>query len=139
MKKCFIAAAASAMLLCACGQTESNEQSSAEMTYIKTSVLYDTLMEMYTSPDDYLGKDFHIVGTLFLSVDDDGTKIYSVYGNQQGREEGIGLELDWSDFSGLAEHDKIMVEGKLDREKGTYHGEETEYLVLRVTTLEKRE
>ena len=32
-----------------------------------------------------------------------------------------------------------MVEGKLERESGTYHGEQLEYLVLRVTTLEKRD
>lgn len=136
MKKRMIAAAASAMLLCACG--EKNE-SAKDMQYIKTAVLYDTLTDMYDNPDQYLGKNYHIVGTLFLSKDDDGTEIYSVYAPQPNSDHGIGLELDWPDFSSVKEHDKIMVEGRLEREFGTYHGEATEYLVLRVTTLEKRD
>lgn len=136
MKKRTIAAAASAMLLCACG--EKNE-SAQDMQYIKTAVLYDTLSDMYENPDQYLGKNYHIVGTLFLSKDDDGTEIYSVYAQEPNSDHGLGLELDWSDFSSVQEHDKIMVEGKLERESGTYHGEQMEYLVLRVTTLEKRD
>ena len=135
-KKLIIAAAASAMLLYACG--EKNE-SSQEIEYIKTAVLYDTLSDMYANPDQYLGKTYHIVGTLYSSQDDDGTVIYSVYGTQQNSDHGIGLELDWSDFSNVKVNDKIMVEGKLERESGTFHGEKMEYLVLRVSTLEKRE
>lgn len=138
MKKRLFAVAGSTLLLCACGNAESGD-SSEKMQYIKTSVLYDTLTDMYNEPDNYLGKTFHIVGTLYTSEDDDGTKIYSVYAEQQGSDEGIGLELDWSDFSGIEVHDKIMVEGTLEREKGTFHGNEMEYLVLRVSTLEKRD
>lgn len=141
MKKCILAVAVSAMLLCACGQSESSkaDESSADMTYIKTSVLYDTLMDMYNAPENYLGKKYHIVGTLYTSEDDDGTKIYSVYARQMGSNEGIGLELDWSDFSSLENYDKIMVEGTLEQDQGTFHGNETEYLVLRVSALEKRD
>ena len=43
MKKIAIIAAAAGLLLCACGE---KAESSQEMQYIKTSVLYDTLMEM---------------------------------------------------------------------------------------------
>lgn len=143
MKKRVLAVTAAAMLLCACEKTESSsstDESSSEMTYIKSSVLYDTLMDMYNTPDNYLGKQFHMVGMLYTSEDDDGTKIYSVYAEQMGSSDtGIGLELDWTDFSGIENYDKIMVEGVLERDKGTFHGEDTEYLVLRVSTLEKRD
>lgn len=135
MKKAAILAAA-ALLLCACGE---KSESTQEMQYIKTSVLYDTLTDMYNNPDAYLGNTYHIVGTLYPSKDDDGNPIYSVYAKQPGSDHGIGLELDWKDFSGLKDYDTITVEGKLDQESGTYQGNQVDYLVLRVTSLEKRE
>ena len=106
MKKTFLTAAAAALLLCACGE---KGESSSEMQYIKTTVLYDTLSNMYANPDQYLGKTYHMVGTLYISTDDDGTEIRSVYASQPNSDHGIGLELDWSDFSGVEKNDKIMV------------------------------
>ena len=137
MIKKWMPAAAAALLLCACG--DKNGASQQEMQYIKTSVLYDTLTDMYNNPDAYLGKTYHIVGTLYSSTDDDGKPIYSVYAKQPGSDHGVGLELDWSDFSGVQVDDKITVEGKLEQESGTYQGNQVDYLVLRVTSLEKRE
>ena len=126
---------AAALLLAGCG---SQAESSAEMQYIKTSVLYDTLNDMYYHPDNYLGKQFHIVGQLTTSTDDDGNTLYSVYAQDSDGDEGIGLELDWDDFSGLNIYDTVTVEGTLDKQTGTYDGQQVEYLILRVSSLEKR-
>lgn len=136
MKQKILAAALCGMLLCACGE---KEESSSEMQYIKTAVLYDTLTDMYENPDAYLNKTYHMVGTLYPSKDDDGNVLYSIYATQPGSDHGIGLELDWPDFSGFSDYDKITVEGKLDQDHGQYQGKKIDYLVLRVSLLEKRE
>lgn len=133
-KKTVFTLAVSAMLLTACGSKNSTD----DMQYIKTSVLYDTISDMYDNPDQYLGKKFHMVGTLYPSTEDDGTKLYSIYAEESPNSHGIGLELDWSDYSGLEDYDTVTVEGKLDKDKGMHDGEEVEYLVLRVSMLEKR-
>ena len=133
-KKTVFTLAVSAMLLTACGSKNSTD----DMQYIKTSVLYDTISDMYDNPDQYLGKKFHMVGTLYPSTEDDGTKFYSIYAEESPNSHGIGLELDWSDYSGLEDYDTVTVEGKLDKDKGMHDGEEVEYLVLRVSMLEKR-
>ena len=137
MKKRILAAALCGMLLCACG--EKKEESSSEMQYIKTAVLYDTITDMYENPDQYLNKTYHMVGTLYPSKDDDGNVLYSIYAKDPGSDHGIGVELDWSDFSGFSDYDKVTVEGKLEQEHGQYQGEKIDYLVLRVSLLEKRE
>ncbi len=137
MKKRILAAALCGMLLCACGKKK--EESSSEMQYIKTAVLYDTITDMYENPDQYLNKTYHMVGTLYPSKDDDGNVLYSIYAQQPGSDHGIGVELDWSDFSGFSDYDKVTVEGKLEQEHGQYQGEKIDYLVLRVSLLEKRE
>lgn len=130
MKKQLCAACLAAMLLTACGD------SSAEMQYIKSSVTYDTINDMYHNPDKYLGGKYHIVGTLYPSKDEDGKTFYSVYASSGS--EGIGLELDWDNFDGIADYDKITVEGTLDKAKGEHDGESIEYLILRCTLVEKR-
>ncbi len=135
MKKIAIIAAAAGLLLCACGE---KAESSQEMQYIKTSVLYDTLMEMYADPDSYLGQQFHMVGELYPTKDGDET-FYSIYGRPATNGEGIGLELEWSDFSGLNDYDTITVEGTLEERKDEHEGQERKYLVLKVSSLEKRE
>ena len=127
-----IAFLAAALLLTACGE------SSQEMQYIKTSVTYDTLYDMYQDPDKYLGGLYHIVGKLYPSTDDDGNTFYSVYAEDSHGDEGIGLELDWESFDGIADYDLITVEGKLEKEKGTKNGSKIEYLILRCTSVEKR-
>lgn len=126
--------AGTGILLASCG----GEASSDEMQYIKTSVTYDTLCDMYASPDSYLGKQFHMVGTLYPSTDDDGETFYSVYASDGDGGHGIGLELDWDDYSGIADFDTVTVEGRLEKENGTNEGEKVEYLILRVSMLEKR-
>lgn len=128
------AASLAALLLTACG----GESSAAAMQYIKSVETYDTLSDMYQNPDSYLGKQYHIVGTLYPSTDANGEKFYSVYAEDSHGDDGIGLELDWSDFSGFADYDKITVEGTLDKEKETHDGASVEYLILRCTTVEKR-
>ncbi len=137
----FAALAAGCMLLTACGkQNGSSAEASGDMQYIKSSVTYDVITDMYLNPDNYLGKQFHIVGTLYPSTDHDGKKFYSVYAPARtGGGEGIGLELDWQDFSGLSDNDRITVEGTLERTSGMHGGVEQQYLILRVSSLEKRE
>ena len=132
MKK-YLAAAAAVIFLTGCGQSAEND-----MQYIKTSVMYDTLTDMYQNPEQYLGKLYHMSGQFYPSESDDGTKIYSVY-TEGSDGHGIGLELDWSDYSGLNERDMITVEGKLDKEEFEHDGEKSEFLILRVTSLEKRD
>lgn len=117
-------------ILCGCGEEN-------EMQYIKTSVMYETFYDMYSDPEAYLGKQYHMVGELYVHDDTDNDEtIYSVYCEQDGA--GLGLELDWDNFDGLVAGDTITVEGKLEQDSGTYHGNAVEYLVLRVTMLEKR-
>lgn len=123
-----------ALMLTGCG-TQTDD---TEMHYVKTSVLYDTLVDMYSNPDDYLGKNYHMVGTLYPTTDDDET-FYSIYADGTGGAEGLGLELDWDDFSAYKDFDTIMVEGKIDRVTATHEGKEITYLVMRVSQIEKRD
>lgn len=126
-------------LMVACGNSQS-EESSQEMQYIKTSVYYETVLDMYQNPDDYVGKQYHLSGTLYETTDSQtGEVIYSVYGtNPADTDSGIGIELKWDDFSAFTANDAITVEGVLDIDTGTYNGEEVQFLVLRVSKLEKR-
>ena len=128
------AAALAALLLTACG----GESSAAAMQYIKSVETYDTLSDMYQNPDSYLGKQYHIVGTLYPSTDANGGKFYSVYAEDSHGDDGIGLELDWSDFSGFADYDRITVEGTLEKTTGNVNGVHAEYLILRCSMVEKR-
>ncbi len=129
-----------ALLLTACG--DSSEVSvSQEMQYIKTSVLYDTITAMYNDPDSYVGGVYHMVGTLYPSTDENGDKFYSVYAAEPGdSDHGIGLELDWQDYSGFQDYETVTVEGKLEIADATdaETGEAYQYLILRTTLLEKR-
>lgn len=126
------------LLVTGCGsKTTEDSGDPADMQYIKSSVLYDTLMNMYSDPDSYLGKYYHMVGRLYPSTDD-GETFYSVYAEGTSGH-GIGLELDWDDFSGFTDNETITVEGKLERETGTHDGETIHYLVLRVSKIEKRD
>lgn len=126
----------SAMLMTACGAQASEP---AEMQYIKTSVTYETISDMYANPDAYLGKPYHIVGTLYPSQDDNGETFYSVYAEDSSSGHGIGLELDWKKGDGFEDYDTITVEGILEIETAEHDGSEIEYLILRVSMLEKRE
>ena len=128
------AAALAAMLLSACGG-----ESSQQMQYIKTSVAYDTISDMYQNPDNYLGGLYHIVGKLYPSTDDDGEKFYSVYVTNGNGSEGIGIELDRTSFEGIEDYELITVEGTLDKAKGKHDGNTIEYLILRCTSVEKRQ
>ena len=135
MKQNLIAIAAAGLLLTACGDASSEQ----EIQYIKSSVTYDTISAMYNEPESYLNKTYHMVGQFYPSTDhDSGEKFYSIYAEESPNSHGIGLELDWSDYSGLEDYDTVTVEGKLDKDKGMHDGEEVEYLVLRVSMLEKR-
>ena len=132
-----------ALLLTACG--DSSEISvPQEMQYIKTSVLYDTITDMYQNPDRYVGGIYHMVGTLYPSVDDSGETFYSVYAPDADGDHGIGLELDWPDFSGFTDFETVTVEGRLEVAEaqqtvsGADHPEKVQYLILRTTRLEKR-
>ena len=130
----------SAVLLTGCGES-SAVSVSQEMQYIKTSVLYETITDMYNDPDRYVGGVYHMVGILYPSTDDDGETFYSVYAAEPGdSDHGIGLELDWPDFSGFTDYETVTVEGKLDRAETTDKetGSKYEYLILRTTLLEKR-
>ena len=95
-------------------------------------------MDIYADPDAHLGKTYHMVGTLYPSQDDDGETFYSIYAEPPGGGEGTGLELDWSDYSGVADYDKVTVEGTLEKQKRKHHGEEDEFVILKVSMLEKR-
>lgn len=80
-------------ILCGCGEEN-------EMQYIKTSVMYETFYDMYSDPEAYLGKQYHMVGELYVHDDADNDEtIYSVYCEQDGA--GLGVELDWDNFDGL--------------------------------------
>ena len=123
------------LLLTACGDSSSLSE---EMHYIKTSVMYDTIYDMYQNPDNYLGGNYHMVGTLYPGSEDNGETFYSVYTNEPNSDHGLGIELDWDDYEGLQDYDRITVEGRLDRQKVLHNGEEMEVLILRVSMLEKR-
>ncbi len=131
---------AAALLLTACGSENSSSSSEESIQYVKTSVMYDMISDMYQNPDSYIGKTYHFVGTLYPGTDDEtGEKFYSVSATEPGGDCEIGIELDWNDYSGLEDYDLITVEGKLERTKMQHDGGEIEVLILRVSSLEKRE
>lgn len=123
-------------LLTACGDSSSV---SDQMQYIKTSVMYDTIYDMYQEPEKYLGGNYHMVGTLYPGTDDDGETFYSIYATDPDSGHGIGIEMEWDSYEGLSDYDRITVEGRLDKQKSIHDGNEIEILILRVTMLEKRE
>lgn len=126
------------LLLSGCGNPGSSD-SEPEMIYIKSVSLYDTITDMYADPDAYLGKQYHMVGTLYPSTDDSGRKFYLIYAKSSGTGQGIGLELDWDDYSGFADNEKVTVEGTLEKQMRSLHGVRGDYIVLKVSLLEKRE
>lgn len=125
-----------ALLLCGC--TEPEQNSEPDLIYVKSVSLYDTIVEIYGDPEAYLGKTYHMVGTLYPSQDDEGETFYSIYAEPQGGGDGIGIELDWNDYSGFLDYDKVTVEGTLEEQKRVHHGEENDFLVMKVSLLEKR-
>ena len=137
MKK-YILPILAAMLLCGCGGQTESAVDADEMHYIKSVSLYDTITDMYNNTDAYIGKQYHMVGTLYPSTDENGT-FYSVYAPDSDGDDGIGIELDWNDYSGLNDYDTITVEGRLEIETGTFDGATVQYLILRVSSIEKRE
>ena len=128
----------SAMLLNGCGNPE-NSNSESEMIYVKSVSLYDTIVDIYADPDAYIGKSYHMVGTLYPSEEDNGDKFYSIYAKPQSGGEGTGLELDWNDYNGFSDYDKVAVEGTVEKQKRVHHGVRNDYLVLKVSMLEKRD
>ena len=124
------------LLLCGC--TDGNSSSEDEMIYIKSVSLYDTIVDIYGDPDSYLGKTYHMVGTLYPSEDDNGETFYSIYAEPQGGGDGTGIELDWNDYDGFADFDKVTVEGTLEKQMRVHHGAQNDYIVLKVSLLEKR-
>lgn len=136
-KQIIIAAAAAGLLLTACGDASSDDT----IHYIKTSVTYDTITDMYADPDSYLGKIYHISGKFYPGTDhDSGEKFYSVYAEGSDGH-GIGIELDGKDvsFDGLEDFDTVTVEGRLEKQKMQHEGEEIEVLILRLTDIKKKE
>lgn len=127
------------MLLSGCGNPGSGNSSEPEMIYVKSVSLYDTITDIYADPDAYLGKKYHMVGTLYPATDDNGSTFYSIYAKSPDGGQGIGLELDWDDFSGFADNDKVTAEGTLEKQMRTQHGVRGDYIVLKVSLLEKRE
>lgn len=119
------------LLLAGCGEATSV---SNEMQYIKTSVLYDTIVDMYENPSQYLGGMYHMTGVLYPSKESNGEKFYSIYAEEDS--EGIGIELKYDDFSDFSDYETVTVEGKLKKE--TFHDEsgEMEILILEVTKLD---
>lgn len=126
------------LLLNGCGDPNHNS-SEPEMIYIKSVSLYDTIMDIYADPDSYLGKQYHMVGTLYPSTDDSGSKFYSIYARSSDGGQGIGIELDRDDYSGFADNEKVTVEGTLEKQMRSLHGVRGDYIVLKVSLLEKRE
>lgn len=124
------------LLLCGC--TEPNKSAESEMIYVKSVSLYDTIAEIYSDPESHVGESYHMVGTLYPSQDDDGETFYSIYAQPQGGGEGTGIELDWNDYSGFSDYDKVTVEGTLEIQQRMHHGEENDFLVMKVSLLEKR-
>ena len=143
MKQQITVIAAAGLLLTGCGSsgTSSAAGSDTEMQYIKTSVMYDTIKDMYTAPDEYTGKYYHMVGQFYPGTDDEtGEKFYSVY-TEGADGHGIGIEMDGTNVSydGLEDYDTVTVEGKLEKQKMQHDGSEIEVLILRLTSIEKRE
>lgn len=126
------------MLLSGCGNPGSSN-SEPEMIYVKSVSLYDTIADIYADPDAYLGKKYHMTGTLYPSAEDNGSTFYSIYAKSSDGGQGIGLELDWADYSGFADNDKVTVEGTLEKQMRSLHGVRGDYIVLKVSLLEKRE
>ncbi len=126
------------LLLNGCGAPVSSD-SEPEMIYVKSVSLYDTITDIYADPDAYLGKQYHMVGTLYPSTDDNGSKFYSIYARSSATGQGIGLELDRDDYSGFADNEKVTVEGTLEKQMRSQHGVRGDYIVLKVSLLEKRE
>ena len=126
------------LLLNGCSAPVSSD-SEPEMIYVKSVSLYDTITDIYADPDAYLGKQYHMVGTLYPSTDDNGSKFYSIYARSSVTGQGIGLELDRDDYSGFADNDKVTVEGTLEKQMRSQHGVRGDYIVLKVSLLEKRE
>lgn len=126
------------LLLSGCGNPVSSD-SEPEMIYIKSVSLYDTITDMYADPDAYLGKQYHMTGTLYPSTEDNGSKFYSIYAKSSDGSQGIGLELDRDDYSGFADNEKVTVEGTLEKQMRSLHGVRGDYIVLKVSLLEKRE
>lgn len=127
------------LMLAGCANKSSTESAAQKVHYIKTSVLYDTLVDIYNNSENYLGETLHMVGTLYPSKDENEEIFYSIYAEPQTGGEGIGLELDWSDFSEFEDFDKVMVEGTLEQTTIQEHGSDREILILRVSTIEKRD
>ena len=127
------------LLLTGCANKTSTESTAQKVHYIKTSVMYDTLLDIYNNKDQYLGETLHMVGLLYPSKDENEDIFYSIYAEPQNGGEGIGLELDWSDFSEFEDFDKVMVEGKLEQTTVQENGSDREILILRVSTIEKRD
>jgi len=137
MKQNLIAIAAAGLLLTACGDASSEQ----EIQYIKSSVTYDTISAMYNEPESYLNKTYHMVGQFYPSTDhDSGEKFYSIYAENSGGH-GVGIEMDGSkvSYDGLEDYDTVTVEGKLEKQKMQHDGSEIEVLILRLTSIEKRE
>lgn len=134
-----IPALAAALILTACGDKNEDSGNPGEMQYIKTSVLYDTIMNIYANPDSHLGKSYHMVGELYPTTTDEGETFYSIYAKGTGGQEGIGIELEWGDYSGFQDHETVTVEGTLEKQPRMHEGKEQEFLILHVTKLEKRE
>ena len=59
------------LLLNGCGAPVSSD-SEPEMIYVKSVSLYDTITDIYADPDAYLGKQYHMTGTLYPSTNDNG-------------------------------------------------------------------
>ena len=127
---------AAVLLLCGCTDPEQNSE--PDLIYVKSVSLYDTIVEIYGDPEAYLGKTYHMVGTLYPSEDDNGETFYSIYAEPQGGGDGTGIELDWNDYDGFADFDKVTVEGTLEKQMRVHHGAQNDYIVLKVSLLEKR-
>ncbi|MCQ2417790.1 MAG: hypothetical protein MJ071_08280 [Oscillospiraceae bacterium] len=135
-KTAFTAAMLIILTSCGSNQPAAEEQ---KMVYIKTAVMFDTLTDMYNNPEEYLGKQYHMSGTLYPYTDNNGNVFYSVYTEDQSSGHGIGLELDWEDFSSFEDYETVTVEGILEKTSIESDGNQQEYLILHVSSIEKRE
>ena len=70
------------LLLNGCGDPGSSD-SEPEMIYVKSVSLYDTITDIYADPDTYLGKQYHMVGTLYPSTDDSGSNFYLLFNSRK--------------------------------------------------------
>lgn len=71
MKQKLMRIAAAGLLLSGCGKKTESSAADDTMHYVKTSVMYDTIEDMYADPDSYVGKNYHFVGTLYPGTDDE--------------------------------------------------------------------